>query len=261
MRILLAAMALTIASEAPSFAANDSTTLTRAELGKLTPQQLSARLLSMLAKQTMAAEIRTYVSPVTPTPPWLYRAEVDLPASYDASLKLCHIERLVVDFAPLDGQAAQAHMFDANYDVPVKISGVDMMHQFADPAPSTDCAAIPKDNYFIATDIGSAAQAVDAFSMFREAVNKPGSKVLTCNDFTSGGSCKLDELKSVTRFESVLSLQEDRHQDASIARTIVLSVSNPYGEAKTELWLTVVFGKDVRLERAELRRLWADPIP
>ena len=52
----------------------DAQTFTRAEVAKLSPQELAARVLGGVALQGNAKEIKTYISPVAPTPPWLEQA-------------------------------------------------------------------------------------------------------------------------------------------------------------------------------------------
>jgi hypothetical protein len=232
-------------------------TFTRAEVAKLSPQELATRVLGGVALLGSAKEIKTYISPVAPTPPWLERVAITLPPTYLADYSLCMSNDVVVDFAPLDPDAKQ-HMFDSTYDPPTKISRVDVRHRYAAAA---SCENIPDADFFAAQSDGAAEQAMDAFKMFRVEADKPGSAVIACRDLAKENFCKPDSAKNLTHFEQVLSIQEDRHQDASITRTVILSVSNAYGESKIELWLTVEFAKEVKLARAELRHLWADPIP
>lgn len=235
----------------------EAQTFTRAEVAKLSPQELALRVLGGVAAQGNAKEIKTYVSPIAPTPPWLERVAITLPPTYLASSSLCVTNEISVAFTPLDPQASQ-HMFDSKYDPPTKISRVDVRHRYAE---ATSCENVSDSDYFDADSDGAAIQAMDAFKMFRVEAEKPDSAAIVCRDLAKENFCKPDIAKSVTRFEQVLSVQEDRHANASITRTIVLSVSNPYGGSKTELWLTIEFAKDVKLARAELRHLWADPIP
>ncbi|HEX3810807.1 MAG TPA: hypothetical protein VHW02_14025 [Rhizomicrobium sp.] len=254
-------------SLSPVMAAGGADTLTRSEIAKLSPSQLSARVLSMIAKQGIGSEIRTYISPMAPTPPWLYRAAIDMPPVYDKSFELCHSERLYVDFAPLD-PTAQSHMWEEKYDPPVAVSQIDMAHQYADPghkdATDADCAALPKSSYFGATDISTAAQAMDMFKTFRtEAVKDKSATTFLCEDFPKTDACTKGQetVRAISSFGYVISIQEERHADASISRTIILAVGTPDSTSKQELWLTYRFAKTNGLQKADLKVLWPDPIP
>jgi hypothetical protein len=230
-------------------------TFTRAEVAKLSPQELAVRVLGEVASLGSAEEIKTYISPAAPTPPWLERVAIALPPTYIDNYSLCMSNYFFVDFAPLAPDANQ-HMFDSTYDPPTRITRVDVQHRYA-AMPS--CEKVTDADYFSAESDSDAATAMDAFKMFRAQITN--NAVVSCSDFAGDNYCKPGIAAGVTRFESVLSIQEDRHKDVSITRTVVLSISNPYGESKTELWLTVEFAKDVKLVHAELRHLWADPIP
>jgi hypothetical protein len=234
-------------------------TFTRAEVAKMSPQELASRVLGGVAKIGAAKELKFYVSPVAPTPPWLEQVAVDLPPTYLDDYALCQSNRLVVNFAPLDPDAKQ-HMFDARYDPPTQVTNVDAIHRFAQ-SQSPDCAKLPETAYFDAASGGQAVQALDAFKLFRAEAEKPGSAVVSCADFVAMDFCKPGVARAVRGFASVISIQEERRKDASIVRTIVLAIPQPDSRAATELWLTIAFKADMRLSRAELRNIWGPPIP
>jgi len=246
MRAIVLALAL-LAAAAP---AQD---LTRAEVAKLSPHDLAVRVLGDLAKDGTAKELKYYVSPVAPTPPWLEQVEVDFPVRWLDSPQLCEANRVVVDFAPHDPDA-RSHMFDGKYDPPVFVTDVANYFRFA-PSTTRDCKAISDSAYFSATDTGQAEQALDAFKLFRK-----DTAHATCVDLTGDWTCPKD-LSGITAFSGVISVQDERKKDASITRTVVLAIPVEDSRDARELWLTVEFGKDVRLARAELRNIWGPPIP
>ncbi|HEY1631645.1 MAG TPA: hypothetical protein VGF56_10025 [Rhizomicrobium sp.] len=226
-------------------------TFTRAEVAKMSPRELAARVLGGVAQLGAAKELKFYVSPVAPTPPWLEQVQIDLPPSYLSIYAICMTNRLVVDFAPLDPDAKQ-HMFDSRYDPPTQITNVETTHRYAE-APN--CPAVPETAYFTASSEGDALQALDGFRLFRKDTSRA-----TCVDFTGKWTCPKD-LSGITGFSGVISIQEERRKDASTIRTIVLSIPATDSRDSRELWLTLEFRKGVRLAHAELRNIWGPPIP
>jgi hypothetical protein len=234
-------------------------TFTRAEVAKLSPQELATRVLGGVAQAGKAKELKFYVSPVAPTPPWLEQVEIDMPAVYLDVYSLCQSNRLIVNFAPLDPQAKD-HMFDAAYDPPTRITTVDAIHRYAQSA-SPGCSTLPEAAYFDAASEGDAVQAMDAFMLFRAEAEKSNSAALSCADFVDMGFCKPGTVQAIRSFAAVISIQEERRKDASIARTVVLAIPQTDARAQTELWLTVEFKGGMKLAKGALRNVWGPPIP
>jgi hypothetical protein len=232
--------------------------LTRAEVAKLSPHDLSVRVLGNLGETGKAKELKFYVSPVAPTPPWLEQVEIDFPPRWLDSRELCEENGLIVDFAPRDPDA-RSHMLDAKYDPPTFITDVANQYRFAS-STTGDCKSIPDTAYFSAIDFGQAEQAVDAFKLFLDAAANHSDK-LVCVDYTTNKTCSNNSFAKLTKFSRVISVQDDVQPSGIDKREIVLELPSDGMMEQSELWLTVLFGRPgMTLERAELRNLWPPPV-
>lgn len=249
-------------------AAAEEATFTRKDVANLSSPELAAKVLAAVAQKSLSAkEQKFYISPVLPTPPWLERVVIAMPATYLTGWEMCRSSVLTVSFEPVADEATRkARFFDQSFDPPATVSAIYDEQKFAD-APSgasdADCAGIAADKYFTASDNSSAAQAMAAFRLFRAEVSaNPNSHALHCRVAVRGaGSCDRHAavLSAMTGFTSVISRQDDT-RDGVITRTVVVSVESS-DDAKAELWLKVTFGgPKVELTSAELVYLPPDPV-
>ena len=250
-----------------SAAGEPVTTFTRAEIRALPPKEMAASILQGVAQTSVSSEeIKYYISPVAPTPPWLERVRLEMPSYSEKNFHVCRIDQLWVTFKPVDEAEANKHILDQQtYDPPTEIRNLYTEHLYANAGSgdSSDaaCRAIPKTDYFFAQNDPDAEEALRAFRLFRDGMvsNGPGI-TFSCRteaphlDKDCEGSEKW--LRHIASFSRVLSATNNKN----FKRVMALEVSGPIQGLVYELRLTTSFADGHEtLTNAELI-VWHPPV-
>lgn len=231
-----------------------SQTLNRAQVKQMSSKELAARVLNDIAETSTAKELKFYISPVAPTPPWLERIAIDLPRKFRSDIPMCVASRVTASFAPQDPDARK-HLLDAQYDPSTHMVSVGTENRYA-KASKPDCEQLPEADYFEAASENEALAAIRAFDLFRANTDKA-----KCVDRTGENRCREVHPKDVTAFSRVMACLDDTQSDGTILRTIVLGLPRDSAYERRELWIHLRLNQNgTALRTTEMRILHGGPV-